>query len=158
MMNSSSLDRRKRLAEKAIEETVKKGETIGGRNGRLKVLRDVLRRAAEEYEHPESHFDIISDVELLELYANVVEPARDHNATDQALALSSPTLQGTESVGGESKGQGFVLPPAPMPPTNESGHNEGSEAGESEKGEEGEKLPSYEEDVGNLRMYYSHPS
>jgi hypothetical protein len=159
MMNSSALDRRTRLAEEAIKKAVRKGETIRGRNRRLNSLRDLLRRFAEEGHHPGSHFDIISDVDLLELYINVVERVRDHNAIDQALPLRLLTLQGTESIGEESKGQGFVPPPVPMPPTSEFSRTGGSsDAGKSEEGEEGEKFPSYKEDARSFRIQYPHRS
>jgi hypothetical protein len=148
MMNSS-LEKRKRVARKAIEETVNKGEKIGGTQGRLKALRDLLRHVADENEHPENHFDIISNEDLLELYAEIIENARDRNLTEHSVVLSSSTLQGSDSIRTESKGQSFVPPLVPMPPTGESGQSRRSETEESEQVEDGEELPSYEEDVSS---------
>jgi hypothetical protein len=154
MMNLS-LEKRKRVARKAIEETVNKGEKIGGPQGRLKALRDLLRHVADENEHPESHFDIISNEDLLELYAEIMENARDRNLPEHSLTLSSRTLQGSESIGTESKGQSFV-PPVPMPPTGESGQSERSGTEDLEPVEDGEELPSYEEDVSSSEVDRSH--
>jgi hypothetical protein len=158
MMNPSIVEKRKLVAKKLIEDALNKGEKIGGSNGRIPRLRELLVLAGEEYEYDKQHFDVISDVDLLEMYADIMECAKDTRATNSDSVLSTLTLQGTESVGQGTKGEGLTPPPVPMPLTSESDNAEQNADAGSVEGEDEEEQPSYEEDVRTSQPYHSNLS
>jgi hypothetical protein len=150
MVKPSVIEKRKRLAKKLIQDTLIKGQKIGGREG----LKNLLNREAEDLELDDGFFNVLSEKDLLELLADAVDFASERNAAKSAAKPSNSAPRDLERIPEPSMSSRSIPPNPPTPPRSDTDDEKGPDEIPGESKVEVE-CPTYEDEVSNLRILAS---
>jgi hypothetical protein len=146
MPKPPNVEKRKRLARKAIAEFVNKGGQIGKKTGKAREdLRKLLNEYEEQHDLDEDYFNVISNEDLTDLYIELLQHANDR-ITTLALVSSRTTVQENDSIG-RDQAPGSIPPEAPMVPVGDS--NSGEECAEEKQVADelvNKLIPEYEDE------------
>jgi hypothetical protein len=151
-MSSSTqpnLQKRRDHVRRIFEAAEKNGEKPDKTNGKSAGLRNWLLDEAKKLDLANDHFSKITDMDLMELWVDVVESSKEH------LEISTPVSASSTIQNSQRKKRGIKQgcppeskTPPPQPPQSQSSeHTDESADDRSTDDDEGGQLPSYDEDV-----------